>query len=110
MPLDYLLTWLLVMLRATGLLVLLPVLANRPIPAVVRVGLAFGLATLLAGLVPAARTDGWDAWTLAFAAGGSEPAFVRPRLQERLLKRRSRRGRETPPATFSPPPCRSTTS
>jgi flagellar biosynthetic protein FliR len=70
MPLDYLLTWLLVMLRATGLLVLLPVLANRPIPAVVRVGLALGLATLLAGLVPAARTDGWDAWTLAFAAGG----------------------------------------
>jgi flagellar biosynthetic protein FliR len=69
MPLELLLTWLLVFMRALGVVIQLPVLANRPLPPTVRVALALGLATLLTPLVPAARLQG-DSWVLAWVAAG----------------------------------------
>ena len=54
MNLAYLLTWMFVFLRSLGLLLQLPVLAGRPLPVTVRLGLGVCLATLLAGIVPAA--------------------------------------------------------
>lgn len=69
MTLGYLLTWLMVLLRATGLLILLPVLGNHPLPPMVRAAIAVLLASLLAGIVPEARTS-MDVWQLAFAAAG----------------------------------------
>lgn len=67
MSLDFLVTWLLVFMRALGVVLQLPVLANRPLPATVRVALAVGIATLLAPLVPAARLQG-DTWVFVWAA------------------------------------------
>ena len=69
MSLDYLFTWLFILLRGLGLILLLPILANRNPPVIVRVALAGGIATLLAGFVPAAATP-LDHWALAYAAGG----------------------------------------
>lgn len=54
MPLDYLLAWMMVFLRSLGVMLQLPVLAGHPIPIPVRMGFCVCLATLLAGLVPAA--------------------------------------------------------
>ena len=54
MSLDYLLAWLMVFLRSLGVILQLPVLAGHPIPIPLRVGFCVCLATLLAGLVPAA--------------------------------------------------------
>jgi flagellar biosynthetic protein FliR len=54
MSVDYLFTWMMVLLRSVGLIMQLPVVANRPIPIPVRVALGACLATLLAGIVPAA--------------------------------------------------------
>lgn len=58
MTLEYLLTWLMVFLRTIGVLLQLPVVAGRPIPVVVRLGLCVCVATLLAGIVPAASVPG----------------------------------------------------
>ena len=52
MPLDLGFCWLMVLLRATGVVVLLPTLAGRALPPTVRVGLAVFLAVLLYGIVP----------------------------------------------------------
>lgn len=69
MSLAYLVTWMMVFLRAIGLILQLPVLAGHALPVTVRVGLCVGLATLLVGVVPAAdlALNGWD---LAWAAAG----------------------------------------
>lgn len=67
MPVDYLLTWVLVFLRAVGVVLLIPQMAGRSPPITVRLGLAACLATLLAGLVPPAQL-GPQWWSLASAA------------------------------------------
>jgi flagellar biosynthetic protein FliR len=66
---GYLLTWLMVFLRGTGIILLLPQIAGRSAPIMIRVALAMCLATLLAGVVPMARMPA-DYWQLTLAAGG----------------------------------------
>lgn len=53
MSLEYLFTWLMIFLRSLGVILQLPVLAGRPIPIAVRVGICVCLAILLTGSVPA---------------------------------------------------------
>jgi flagellar biosynthetic protein FliR len=69
MSLEYLLTWLMVLLRSLGVIMLLPTLAGRPLPVTVRVALGACLATLVAGIVPSAALPP-DQWGLARAAAG----------------------------------------
>lgn len=69
MSVAYLLTWMLVFLRALGVVIQLPTLGNHALPVVVRIAMAAALATLLAGLVPPAVAL-TDPYALAFAAGG----------------------------------------
>jgi flagellar biosynthetic protein FliR len=69
MSLDYLLTWLMVLLRSVGIIMLLPTLAGRPLPVTVRVALSACLATLVAGIVPPAQLPAGQ-WDLARAAMG----------------------------------------
>ncbi len=69
MNLDYLLTWLMVLLRSIGIVMLLPTLAGRPLPIPVRVALSVCLATLVAGIVPPASLPVGQ-WELALAAMG----------------------------------------
>ena len=69
MSIDYLLTWLLVFLRALGVILLLPQLSGRTLPVLVQLALGACLATLLAGVVPAAHVP-LDQWALIHAAGG----------------------------------------
>ncbi len=67
MSLDYLLAWMMVFLRSLGVVLQLPVLAGRPIPIPLRVGLCVCLATLLAGVVPSAQVT-LSVWPLVGAA------------------------------------------
>lgn len=69
MSLDYLLTWMMVLLRSVGIITLLPTLAGRPLPVTLRVALSVCLATLVAGSVPSASLPSGN-WGLAYAAGG----------------------------------------
>ena len=69
MTLGYLYTWLMVFFRACGVVVLVPQMAGRTPPAMVRVGLATCLATLLVGVVPAAAVP-LNFFDLGVAAGG----------------------------------------
>ncbi|MBL9215135.1 MAG: flagellar biosynthetic protein FliR [Opitutaceae bacterium] len=69
MTLDFLLTWMMIFLRALGLILLLPQLAGRTLPVPARLALGACLATLLAGIVAPARLA-VDAWTLAAASAG----------------------------------------
>ena len=66
MSLDFLLAWMMIFLRSLGVILQLPVLTGRPIPITVRMGLCVCLATLLAGIVPAAPLP-LDVWELVGA-------------------------------------------
>jgi flagellar biosynthetic protein FliR len=67
MTLDYGFAWMMVLLRSIGLIIQLPVIAGRPIPIPVRIALGGCLATLLAGMVPAATVP-VGVWGLVTAA------------------------------------------
>ncbi len=69
MSLDYLLTWMMVLLRSLGIVFLLPTLAGRPLPATVRVALGVCIATLVAGIVPPAQLS-TGLWDLTVAVAG----------------------------------------
>ncbi len=69
MSLEYLFTWLMVLLRSLGVIMMFPTLAGRPLPVTVRVALGACLATLVAGIVPSAPLPAAQ-WDLARAAGG----------------------------------------
>jgi flagellar biosynthetic protein FliR len=69
MSLEYLLTWMMVLLRSFGLVMLLPTLAGRPLPIMMRIGLGACLATLVAGIVPPAQIPLGQS-DLALAAAG----------------------------------------
>ena len=70
MPVDLLFAWLMVLLRASAIVTVLPSLGARPLPVTLRVGFAMCVATLLYGIVPHASFAGagWD--RLALAAAG----------------------------------------
>ncbi|WP_414661694.1 flagellar biosynthetic protein FliR [Horticoccus sp. 23ND18S-11] len=55
MSLDYGFAWMMILFRSIGVILQLPVIAGRQIPIPVRISLGACLATLLAGIVPAAR-------------------------------------------------------
>jgi flagellar biosynthesis protein FliR len=67
MTLEYLFAWMMVLLRSTGVILQLPVIAGRPIPVPVRVGMSVCLATVLAGAVPVVPPP-TAGWSLALAA------------------------------------------
>lgn len=56
-------------MRAVGVVVQLPVLADRPLPMTVKLGLCLGLASLLAGIVPSAEVP-LSLWDLCWAVAG----------------------------------------
>ena len=67
MSLDFLFAWMMVLLRSIGVILQLPVIAGRPLPVTVRVAICAALATLLAGIVPAAPMP-QSLWALASAS------------------------------------------
>src|ERR1700678_1995154 len=69
MPVDSILTWLLVFLRAVGVMFLLPMMGGRAPPIMTRLAMALGLATLLSGIVPPAHLS-YDLRALVPAAAG----------------------------------------
>lgn len=69
MSLEYLVTWMMVFLRSLGVILQLPVLAGRPLPVMVRLGICVCLATLVAGIVPSAAVPG-SLWQLIIATAG----------------------------------------
>ncbi|PAW67745.1 MAG: hypothetical protein B9S34_04570 [Opitutia bacterium Tous-C1TDCM] len=58
MTLDYIFAWMMVFMRAIGIVVQWPLMAGRPFPVTVRLALCACLATLLAGIVPVAPVPG----------------------------------------------------
>jgi flagellar biosynthetic protein FliR len=52
MSLEFLFCWMAVFLRSIGVILQLPVIAGRPIPITVRIGIGVCLATVLVGVVP----------------------------------------------------------
>lgn len=69
MSLAYLITWMMVFLRGLGVILLLPTYGSHPPPVIIRAAMALCLATLLAGLVPAATLPA-DIWAFTGAAAG----------------------------------------
>ena len=68
MSTGYLVTWLMVFLRAVGVVLLVPQMAGRAPPILVRIGLGCFIATLLVGVVPPAAMPR-DYWELVGSAG-----------------------------------------
>jgi flagellar biosynthesis protein FliR len=68
MSIELMSAWLMIFLRATGVVALFPTLAGRALPITVRLALAAGLATLLAGLVPSRPVFGVADGSLIAAA------------------------------------------
>lgn len=69
MTAEFLFTWLMVLLRTTGVILELPMLAGRTLPVMARIGLSLCLATLLAQVVPPGAVPlTWGA--LVWAAAG----------------------------------------
>ena len=69
MSIAYLLTWMMVFLRGLGIVIQMPTVGQHPLPVMVRVAMAAGLATMLVGLVPPSDLP-IDNLGLAFAAAG----------------------------------------
>jgi flagellar biosynthetic protein FliR len=67
--LGYLFTWLFVFLRGVGIAIQMPQMGGHPPPAMLRIAVAVCMATLLAGVLPAAHVP-LDLWHLGFAAAG----------------------------------------
>jgi flagellar biosynthetic protein FliR len=59
---DLLFTWVMIFFRSLGIVILIPQMAGRSPPIMVRLGLGMCLATLLSGVVPPAHfpESGWD--------------------------------------------------
>lgn len=66
---DILFTWLMVFLRGTGVVLLMPEFAGYTPPVMLRVGFTAFLATLVTSIVPLGHVPA-DIWRLALAAGG----------------------------------------
>ncbi|HYD84895.1 MAG TPA: flagellar biosynthetic protein FliR, partial [Opitutus sp.] len=69
MSLEFLVTWMMVFLRTTGVILQLPAVAGRPIPMLARGGICICIASLLVGVVPRADIP-LTLGALALAAGG----------------------------------------
>jgi flagellar biosynthetic protein FliR len=69
MPLELLFSWLMVFLRALGLILLFPTLAGRTLPVMLRTAIAACLATLLYTLVPHVNGLPPHAGALVMSAG-----------------------------------------
>jgi flagellar biosynthetic protein FliR len=67
-PLDLFASWIFLFLRALGVVILLPTLANKAPPVILRVALAAAVAVLLAGVVPVQMPV--TLWDLIFAVSG----------------------------------------
>ena len=70
MPVALIIAWLLISIRATAFVLLLPGLTGTPIPVTMRMGLAFGMATLIVPLIPAVTKVPADLLALGGAIGG----------------------------------------
>lgn len=70
MPLELLFAWLMIFLRALGLILLFPSLAGRPLPVMLRGAIAACLATLLYTLVPHVAAPPTNIGAVIYAAGG----------------------------------------
>ncbi|MBP7141349.1 MAG: flagellar biosynthetic protein FliR [Opitutaceae bacterium] len=69
MPIDLVFAWLMVFLRGLGVVLLLPTLAGRPLPVMLRVAMAACLASIMYGMVRGSAFPP-DISALIFAAGG----------------------------------------
>lgn len=68
MSIAYFITWMMIFMRACGVVLLLPEIANRAPPVMLRVALMACLATLLVGVVPAASVPA-TTWEMGFDFG-----------------------------------------
>jgi len=69
MNVGFLIGWMMVFLRSLGIILQLPLLAGRPIPIPMRVGLSVCIATLLSGVLPVPPVPA-GIWPLVAAVAG----------------------------------------